>query len=221
MFEIFSRRKSLDGLGVTTPSIAILKNQYEIAILDDEPFLRSETLKNHGFRIRELGGDIKSIDQIAAYPIIVCDIRGVGKSFGSTHEGAHVISEIKKSYPDKYIVAYTGSTYDATYNEKLALADKVAVKDTNLDGWITYLEDALVSIGDPKKRWLRLRASLLQKGVDIYDVHLLEQAFIKSIGSKNSGIFSAKAKELDISSDVMDLIIKFSVSALAQLIGNI
>jgi len=211
----------LSDLGVTTPDIAILKRWIDIAIIDDEPFLRTAALRTHGFRLTELGGDIKSVEQVAAYPIVICDIRGVGRAFGSPYEGAHVISEIRKSYPDKFLIAYTGYTHDATYSAKLALADASATKDAAIDYWTNVLELGLRSVGDPKQRWIRFRSTLLAKGMELFDVLELEQAFIKSITHRNSGLLLQRARKFDVSSEVMDLIVKFSSAALAEIIAHL
>lgn len=210
----------LSDLGVTLPDTTVLKRWIEIAVLDDEPFIRTEALRTHGFRITELGGDIKSIEQIAMYPIVVCDIRGVGKSFGSRYEGAHVISEIKKSYPDKYLIAYTGMSHDITYNTQLVSADAAATKDAPVDYWTQLLELGLTKVGDPKQRWIRFRSTLLERGVELFDVLELEQAFIKSITRRNSGLLIDKAKRIRIPGEMMDLIAKFSGAALAGLIEH-
>jgi hypothetical protein len=176
-------------------------------------------LRAHGFKITELGGDIKSVDQVAAYPIVICDIRGVGLAFGSRYEGAHVISEIRKAFPDKYLIAFTGMTYDASYNEKLIAADKSTTKDAPIDLWTQLLESGLRSVGDPRERWIRLRATLLTRGVELYDILLLEQAFIKAISERSASSFTERAKKLPFSSEVLDLILKFAAVALLQLIS--
>ncbi len=220
MFYSFGTPKRLDDLGVTLPPIKELKSKYEIAIIDDEPFVRASAIRHHGFRIIELGGDIKSVSQVAEYPIIVCDIKGVAKAFGSKYEGAHLISEIRKAYPDKYLIAYTGSTFDPTYNEKLNYADKVASKDIPSDNWTAYLEEALKNVGDPKERWLRLRDSFLKCGVDLYDVFKLEQAFINSINKRDSAIFTNSANSLSLKDDTKKLITNFTATALVKLLEN-
>ncbi|HWH83023.1 MAG TPA: hypothetical protein VNU71_12390 [Burkholderiaceae bacterium] len=221
MFLHIGRPKRLSELGVTVPDVGELKRRFDIAVLDDEPFVRAQPLRNHGFRITELGGDIKTVDQVAAYPIVICDIRGVGSAFGSRYEGAHVLSEIRKAYPDKYLIAFTGMTYDASYNEKLTSADKSTTKDASIDLWTQLLESGLRSVGDPRERWVRLRATLLSRGVDLYDVLQLEQAFIKSVLDRSAKTFASKARELPFNNESMDLILKFSAAALVQIIENI
>ena len=110
MFIHFGKPNKLGDIGQTQLEVAELKRRFDIGVLDDEPFVQANALRAHGFRIVELGGDIKSVEQVASYPIVVCDIKGVGRAFGSKYEGAHVLSEIRKAYPDKYLIAFTGMT---------------------------------------------------------------------------------------------------------------
>ena len=218
MFIHFGKPNRLSAVGQTQLDVAELKRRFDIGVLDDEPFVQANALRAHGFRIVELGGDIKSVEQVASYPIVICDIKGVGRAFGSKYEGAHVLSEIRKAYPDKYLVAFTGMTYDASYNEKLNSADKSATKDTSIDLWTQTLETGLRAVGDPRERWIRLRPTLLSKGVELYELLLLEQAFIKSIDQHDVGAFSKKTKSLQMSGELGDLLAKFAAASLVQLI---
>jgi len=220
MFLSFGRPKSLSELGVTLPEVSTLKRRVDIAVVDDESFVRVDALRNHGFRITEIGGDIRSVDQVAAFPVVVCDVRGVARALGSKYEGAHLVSEIRKSFPDKFLVAYTGVSHDVTYNEKLMHADKWIQKDATVDQWIELLERGLSSVGDPKQRWTRFRLRLLERGVELFDLMKLEQAFIKSISVRDSALFNDQAKKLPFSDELKDLAIKFGAYAVVQLVDQ-
>jgi len=178
-FEI-GQPQRLSGVSLTCPDMQQLKKQISIAVVDDNPFLKADALRTNGFNITEVG-DIRSIEQIMAFPIVICDIKGVGKAFGSDYEGAHVLAEIRKAYPDKFLISFSGSQYDVSYNESLNSADLSATKDANLDYWIKVLETGLKAVGDPKERWLRFRQTLTTKGVDSYEIFKLETAFVKNL----------------------------------------
>jgi hypothetical protein len=209
--------KKLSDLGITCPEMRELKTKNKIAIIDDEPFLKLESLRAHGFNLTELGGDIKSVDQVMAYPIVICDIKGVGKAFGSDKEGAHVLSEIRKTYPDKFLITFTGMTYDASYNESLATADASATKDASVDYWTALLEKGLKNVGDPRQRWIRFRKNLLDEGMDLFELFKLEQAFIKAIEKRDASIM----KSHKVPDEVRDLVLKFTVVALAQILEGL
>lgn len=218
MFVHFGHPLRLTDIGRVQSDVADLKRRFRIGVLDDEPFVQADALRAHGFQLVELGGDIKSVEQVEAYPIVICDIKGVGRAFGSKYEGAHVLSEIRKAYPDKYLVAFTGMTYDASYNEKLNTADKSATKDAPIDLWTQTLETALLAVGDPRERWIRLRPTLLNRGVELFDLLMLEQAFIRAIRERDARRFNERVRSLPISTDITDVLIKFSAAALVQLI---
>lgn len=212
-FEIGQPRR-LSSLSLTCPELRELKKKISIAVIDDQPFLMAEGLRTHGFNIVEVGGDIRSVDQIMAFPIIICDIKGVGKSFGSTYEGAHVLAEIRKTYPDKFLITFSGMQYDVSYNESLTSADAAATKDANIDYWINVLEAGLKAVGDPKERWFRFRQTLVAKKIDSYDLFKLETAFVKSISSKNTSAMS----EHIVPDELKEIVKAFASVALAQII---
>lgn len=210
----------LSSIGQESIDLKEAKSKIEIAVLDDNPFSPKESLITHGFRIKELGPDIRSTDTVASYPIVICDVRGVARAFGSALDGAHLVSEIRKDYPDKYIVSYTGDTYSLPITNALAAADKRLAKDDSIDVWIKTLESALNEVSNPRNRWIRLRAALLSRGVELFHVFNLEQALIKAIRERKPTILESKASTTGISSEAKDLVIKFSATALAALISN-
>lgn len=124
MFRIFGTPERLNSIGQEAIDMAQAKLRVEIAVLDDNPFAPKEALLNHKFRVTELGPDIRSLDQVSTYPIIVCDVAGVGRAFGSSLEGAHLVNEIRKAYPDKFLIGYTGQTHSVATTNALTAADK-------------------------------------------------------------------------------------------------
>ena len=203
----------LSDLPNTFHELRVLKPHIAIAVIDDEPFLKTDVLRNHGFNISELG-DIKAIDQVMAYPIVICDIKGVGKSFGSSFEGAHLLAEIRKSYPDKYLITCSGLQHNVSYNESLNSADASVTKDMPTEYWTTVLEKGLKSVGYPNERWIRFRKNLTEKGVDAFEIFKLEQSFIKSVKNKDSSIMAGHA----VPDEIKELVRAFVSIALSQLI---
>lgn len=220
MFFTLGNPKRLSSIGQEAPNLDEAKSKIEIAVLDDKRFEPQESLMTHKFRILELGPDIRSIDQISTYPIIICDVGGVAKAFGSPLEGAHLVSEIRKAYPDKFLIAYTGLTYSLAITNALTDADRRLEKDANIDVWVQTLETGLNEVINPRNRWIRLRRALLARGVELFDVLMLEQAYIKAIQERKPDYLANKAKSLGISEEVRDLVIKFSATAVASLVGK-
>jgi len=219
MFYALGTPESLSSIGQESIDMAEAKLQVEIAVLDDNPFEPKEALLHHKFRITELGPDIRSLDQVSTFPIIVCDVAGVGRAFGSNLEGAHLVKEIRKSYPDKFLIAYTGQTHSVATTNALTTADKRMAKDESIEAWIKNLEVGMDEVVNPRNRWIRMRRALLDRRVEIFDVFKLEQAFIKAVSQRKPDVLANKARELGVNQEVKDLVIKFSATAVATLIG--
>ncbi|QDH69641.1 DNA-binding transcriptional response regulator [Marilutibacter alkalisoli] len=208
--------KKLSALRVALQDAAHLKRNTQIAVIDDQAFPKAEALRNHKFNVVELG-DIKSVDQVAAYPIVVCDIRGVGQALSSDLEGAHLISEIKKSYPDKFLVTYSGAQFDITYNESLRGVDASIAKDAPTEQWVSILERGLEKVTNPRERWIRLRRTLLDRGVEIHEVFSLEQRFIKAIEAKDA----SKLTTTGVPEEAKEIVAAFAKYALIQIIESL
>jgi hypothetical protein len=160
------------------------------------------------------------VDQISAYPIIICDVAGVGRAFGSNLEGAHLVTEIRKAYPDKFLMAYTGMTYSLAMTNALTAADKRMEKDASVEAWVQILESGVNEVMNPRNRWVRMRRALLERGVELFDVLRLEQAFIKSVQLRKPDVLANEARSLGVSQEAKDLVIKFAATAVASLIGT-
>jgi hypothetical protein len=219
MFLTIGRPERLSSIGQEVVEMTDAKLRVEIAVLDDNPFAPKEALLNHKFRIAELGPDIRSLDQVSTYPIIVCDVGGVGRAFGSNLEGAHLVTEIRKAYPDKFLMAYTGMTYSLAMTNALTAADKRMEKDASVEAWVQTLEAGINEVMNPRNRWRRMRRALLERGVEIFDVLMLEQAFIKAVQQGKPDVLASQARSLGVGQEIKDLVIKFSATAVASLIG--
>lgn len=165
-------------------NMAELRRKIDILIIDDEDFLCEDYLKTNGFQISHKK-DIQSIKDVEPYSIIMCDIRGVGKNLGSRKEGAFIIKEIKANYPNKQVIAYTGSSYDAGYNDYINLADKVMSKGTSVDDWILALDAQIENAVNPTYQWKKLRNYFFNKGVSTATVAKLEDKYVRAVKEKN------------------------------------
>ncbi|MFP1980686.1 hypothetical protein [Lonsdalea quercina] len=203
---IFGKVRKLSSIDKDLIKLSELKKKFEILVIDDNPLPAAQTLKNSGFQIHEMR-DITEISMVEKYPIVACDIDGIGTVFRKNNGGIYVLSEIRKYYPDKFLILYSTKTQDI--DGSLIKADVIFPKDTSIDTWQNHIETALVKNGNPKSRWLRIRKRLSEDGVDAYEIFLLEQAYIESIegndpeGMKNRDILGK------LSPASKDLIIKF------------
>lgn len=182
MHILFSigRRPSISDISMKDLTQTNIRNLSSIAVIDDQKFMYAEILRSHGFNLTEIG-DITDLEAVASYDIVVCDIKGVGASFGSKYEGAHVISELRKHYPDKYLIAFSGGQFDPSYKRFFDSCDVSIKKDADMDDWTIMLDSAAEQLSNPAKRWLRVRTILMQEGIDIYEILQLEIEYVKAV----------------------------------------
>ena len=121
-------------LSFVKDSINIDKSDYKILIIDDDPidsqFIKK--LENRGYSITQVS-DIDNFDGIKMFTIIVCDIDGVGKRFDSQYQGGYLIQKIKELYPLKYIIFFSGKSWDASFGKIIRLVDDTMMKMDPLD----------------------------------------------------------------------------------------
>ena len=192
MFIKIGRPSSLKEISIADWNKSNSRSLLSIAVIDDKRFAYADLLRKHDFNIVELG-DISDIKAVSEYSIVVCDIKGVGKKFKSAAEGGHVIKEIRNRYPDKYIIAFSGSTFDPTFKKYFDSCDVAVKKDADIEEWINALDGAIEVVGNPIKRWIRTRTILLEHEMELFEVLKLEQAYIKAIRKKNPKLIRAEA----------------------------
>lgn len=164
-----------------------LRQKAEILIIDDEEVVFENYLQKNGFHITHKR-DIDTIRDVADYSVVMCDIRGVGASLGYEKEGAYLIKEIKANYPNKQVVAYTGSSYDTTYNDYFKLADAVTDKGTSIDDWVTILDTQIQKAADPRFQWEILRKRLFENGINTATVADIEDCYVRAVKKKDFDI---------------------------------
>ncbi len=223
MFNFFSKkaekkRYKLTDIPNKEFNVASNRSNCDIAVIDDRDFSYANKLTKAGFRLEEVG-DIDNIKKIEAYPLIICDIQGVGSAFGADSEGAFVISEIRNRYPDKYIIAYSSDPF--SHQDFIKKADNAVLKATSVEQWVSVLDTGISILLNPKSRWIRVREQLLSSNVELYDVFLLEQAYIKSILEKNENILSEEANSINIDNFVKEIINIFVKVSLGVIIKQI
>ncbi len=162
-----------------------LRNKIKVLFIDDESVPVIEILKDEKFNV-SYKNDIQEINDVSAYNIICCDIRGICTKKYPKFEGAFLIKEIKEIYPEKYVIAYTGSSYDPTYNKYLNLADDVIKKGMESETWIDKLDSSIKIYFDPIERWKKIRTEMFNKNISTQFVADLEHEYVKAIKNRSS-----------------------------------
>jgi CheY-like chemotaxis protein len=163
-----------------------------IAVIDDEAFAPQNNLQNYGYKITPVG-DLKSVNEVEAYDMILCDIVGVGRNFDSVAQGASLIAEIKKNYPEKVVVAYTGGALTERSSRMAAdRADAMIKKDADIEEWINQLDKLSADAVDPHVIWNKIRSRFVELDVDSKQILLLEDAYVGSIKARDPELTALK-----------------------------
>lgn len=203
------------GESVKDEKILDLRKRIDILVIDDEEFTPVTFLSNNNFRLT-YKKDIDNVKDVSEYPIILCDIRGVGKQLSDSYEGAFLIKEIKRNYPSKRVIAYTASQYDPTYNQYLEHADSLVQKGLGLEDWVKLLDEQIYKTIDPIFQWNNLRMKLLSKHVTTIEVAKLESLFVDSYKKGKFENFEETANRM--TGDAKSIILEFLSSAAVKMI---
>lgn len=217
--QIHIIKYTLDDLktfeNIKEQSILDLRKSIDILVIDDEEFSPGDFLVRNNFRLT-YKKDIDNVRDVSEYPIIMCDVRGVGKNISETYEGAYLIKEIKTSYPAKRVIAYTASQYDASYNKYLNYSDELLTKGLALEDWVTILDNQIHKSVDPVFQWGNLRSQLLTKGFTTIEIARLESDFVESCKRKDFSLFEKNTSRLR--GDVRGIIVEFLSSTAVKFI---
>lgn len=212
---IFKKPKTIQSLHPPKVNPAKVRPNIQIAVIDDEPFPYMDILRQHRYNITKMD-DLAEIQFVESYQIVICDIKGVGKAFGSRKEGAHLIEEMRKLYPAKVLIAYTGHTFDASYNGFFQMCDMTLKKDIDSDDWVERLDEAIKIATDPKKRWMKIRDYLLEHNIPITTVAELEDEYVSIIEKKQEN-FSSKVMA-KVPDELRGALEGFAVNVLVKLL---
>ena len=204
----------------TSMSRKDIRSSVRIAIIDDEKFKAHGNLMNYGYKIEELP-DIQSLEQVAEFDIILCDLMGVGNNFDQSIGGASIIKEIKENYPTKFVIAYTGSRANTTEaNAAKDFSDDFIKKDDEINKWVQKLDDAIDFTSDPYERWLITRQSLIDHDVDLRRIIELESAYVDAIkaGDKEFSGIKSVLKRVNISGNAKGIVQSLIASGIYSLV---
>jgi hypothetical protein len=207
MFERFLTYRQIDDLEKAQRTNAATKSDLErralmpIAVIDDEPFTLQNTLKNNGYDIHVLG-DIKTLNEVENYNIILCDLQGVGRHLNEKNQGAYLIDEIKRNHPEKFVIAYTGGAVDDAVTIRAnESADYFLRKDADVEEWRDKLDRIIEFLSNPVLVWRRQRFALIDSDVSTMDILKLEDAFVRSIDMRNQNHFLQLSEKSTVGAD--------------------
>jgi DNA-binding NarL/FixJ family response regulator len=165
-------------------NITEIRKKVNMLVIDDNEFQPEKFLIANGYQIQHKY-DIDTIKDVEPYDVVLCDISGIGKKLGFTNEGASLIREIHKNYPNKRIIAYTAYTFDPGLNQFFSLADFVAPKDFGVDDWISVLDEQITESINPVNQWKKIRDYLLEINVSTIMIARIEDKYVKAVKDRH------------------------------------
>lgn len=227
MFNIF-KKPIVVGKAYTIADLNTSKNalssidvkyRIPIMIIDDEDFVYKEELRDEGYNIKCVKG-IEDLSAVAEYPIVICDVKGVGTQYDVEKGGAYVVRDLKKKYPFKQYAVYSGSTYDLEVMNNLEGVATIK-KDAPLDMWRGYCDELIRRASDPKEIWKTLRNYLLEKDVPLKEVLLMESNFVDIYNNRSAEMryFPDEKTFPNLSQDVRAIIQSMIAGGLLHLLG--
>lgn len=200
-------------------SLIDIKSKIPILIIDDDEFQYKEDLRDEKYSIT----CVKAIEDLSAaseYPIVICDVKGVGTQFDPVLGGAYVVRELKKKYPFKQYAVYSGSDYKL---ELMSNLEGVATikKDAPLEMWRGYCNELIRRASDPKENWKTLRDYLLKNDVELTEVLRLESNFVDIYNNRPSDMKFFPDEKLfpNIGQDIRGIIQNMIAAGILYLLG--
>lgn len=179
-----------------------------ILLIDDEEFSALTNLKNNSFKVVRLD-NVERIDEVQDYPVVMVDLQGVGRTLNPVGQGAHLIQQIKKAYPEKYVIAYTGGATAALTSLAAEFADRYTTKDISVDKWCDLLDVAVAEVSNPVAVWGKFRHRLLDQGIVPIQLTELEDAYVRGLlddPQSLSRIMADRAIAIGIGQDIRNVI---------------
>ena len=182
------------------------RNLVKILIVDDDVFNHEDRLRRLGFNIQKYD-DIESLEAAEAFQVIICDVKGVGKKFGSQIEGAFVLNQLKKAYPMKEYAVYSSSLYNSEMTTALQ-GISIINKDQPSEDWCNDVDSLIRKVTNPKLIWQKIAFKMIENNIPTRVIQKVEHEFVECVRDKAgdfTGFPSSKCLS-DVDGDVSGII---------------
>jgi len=130
------------------PTVEELKRKTHVLFVDDEDFsTRLKSIRDAGWSVNQIP-DVTNFNctEIERANIIFMDYIGVGQALTPTDQGIGLLKELKRRYPEKYLVFYSGYAGFIPGHEFHGIADAWIAKSSDPYVFIDQIEDAAKKI---------------------------------------------------------------------------
>lgn len=175
------------------------RKSVKICIIDNDGVNLTQ-LKQQSYEQVTWETDYTKLDDFKDYDVILCDIKGIGLKFGKKKEGLSVAEEIKKAYPYKVVLIYSGQNpkdFDPTFNINDNPFDGFVVKGESTLDLVSELDTYCEAFWNPVKGWKRIESILRKDDVSNKVIAYLEHEYVYSISHKRDlDIFKIEKSEI-------------------------
>lgn len=209
-----SKEKALDNVNIIEA-----RKKVRIGVIDDQPFQALENLRANGYDVNFLN-TTANVRSLRDFSIIVCDILDVGKAINEEEQGAALIGELKRVFPEKQIIAYS-SLSGNTKLLRLAKerADDYIGKSMHLDVWYSVLDEAILKCLDINFIWSMTKRRLEEASVTSDEIAKLEDAFVRAVKSGAPDPLARISQKRRLSPAVKSAALSIANSAIWTLVG--
>lgn len=197
-----------------------VRSRIPVLIIDDEEFAYLNELRNEKYNLTHIK-DIEDYCAVEAYPVVICDVKGVGHKFNKDKEGAYVVKELRKRYPFKQFAVYSaGTDYRIESMNDFEGIQRIK-KDADMEMWCSYIDEMIRRASDPKECWKTIRNFLLTKDVPIKEVMLLESNYVEIYNKRPQDMknFPEEKKFPSLTSDIRSIVQSMIAGVLLHLAG--
>lgn len=169
------------------------RDMINLCVIDDEGFEKDSMLKLKFNRIRVMD-KFNNLDDFEPYNVILCDIKGVGNELDGKLEGIALAKEIKKIYPEKIVIQYSGQSvhdYDPYFYKDMSI-DGFIDKNLSTQKLVDELDKKCCMLWDPCEAWNYIEKNLRRMGIYNKNIAYFEHLFVKSLEKKKNYLLNKK-----------------------------
>lgn len=180
-------RKKLSILDLQKKNVLKKESVFEqrkhvrIVSIDDEEFSPLANLLSEGYQVSYIG-EHTGLRELRPYHIIICDVDKVYSNMNSEEHGAALIEEIKRVFPDKQVIVFSGLMGNV---KKLKLArdraDYYIPKSAQMTTWSQTLDAAIDKCLDPIESWKKAKERLESLSITTHEISEIENIYVRSL----------------------------------------
>ncbi len=210
MFSFLKKKKYENALNIIADrNIQQLRSRVKILIVDDEEYGIVDILKERKYSIF-YKNDIDYSIEAEPFDIIILDIRGIAKKMSSSMEGFAMAHEIKKVYPHKKVLCFSGAVIESGVAEKLSYIDGYIPKDNSPDQWADKLDEIIKNYVSIEYHQTVLENQLKSLSYNEDDIREISKEFANTFKNKSfdklSNLLVDKIKNVEAVTSILGIV---------------